>query len=389
MQGILVLSLAGIVCGCATSLRTILPGPVGDGIRRPVTPARIRVALKTSVPSATVKVVGPGILYDNVRHRTLRRFATLAASTFSVGADGTVAMNGASLKTGRLVIIPDAVGSLWINDARYRGKVEIIGRGPGSLAVVNTLGLEEYLLGVVPKETFPSWPKAALRTQAVAARSFAIHHYHHNSKKDYDIIAPAHQLYGGMSAETPSTTKAIFDTEGQYLVYKGAPLCTFFYTCCGGKTEEAANIFPDVTAYPPAVDLDYCQGTPHYAWTYSVALDLCAEKLKRDGKPLNGAIKKVAIINRFKSGRVGLIRFSSDTGQVDCSGEVCRRILGYNNLKSTLFKIRIRSGRLQFSGRGWGHGVGMCQWGSKGMADKGYSYEAILTQYYHGAELKK
>ena len=300
-----------------------------------------------------------------------------------------VSKNGISLKTRKLLIIPDAEGSLWINDLPYRGKAEIIARSPGSLMIVNTLGLEEYLLGVVPKETFPSWPKAALRTQAVAARSFAIYHYHHNSKKDYDVIAPAHQLYGGMKAETPRTTKAIFDTEGQYLAYDGVPLCTFFYTCCGGKTEEAANIFPDVSSYPHAVHLDYCRGTKHYSWTYSVALSLCAEKLKRDGKPLNGPITKVAVIKRFSSGRVALIRFYSSTGHADCTGEECRRILGYNNLKSTLLKIRIRSGRLQFTGRGWGHGVGMCQWGSKGMADKGFSYEEILAQYYPGAVLKK
>jgi stage II sporulation protein D len=298
-------------------------------------------------------------------------------------------MNGRMLDTGSIMIIPDAAGTLWIDDTLYRGKGEVIVNGSGALTVVNTLGLEEYLLGVLPKETFPSWPKAALRAQAVAARSFAIHHYRHNNQNRYDIRAPGHQLYGGMSAETPSTTKAVFDTEGQYLVYNGEPLCTFFYTCCGGKTEEAVNIFPDVGTYPSAVNSDFCRGTPHYSWTYSVSLELCAEKLRRNGKSLNGPIRKVAILKRFASGRVQTIRFYAAGNYVDCTGEECRRILGYNTVKSTLFKIRIRSGRLQFSGRGWGHGVGMCQWGSKGMADKGYSYEDILAHYYPGSTLKK
>ena len=389
LQGCIALSsvLVCLLTGCATSLRTVLPGPVSDAIRQPVAPRTIRVALGKSTASATVNVAGPGIMYDCQHNRTLQRFVTLPATTFTVGPGGMLAANGRSIGCQRVSIVPDAQETLWIDSILYRGKCEVLVNDSGTLTVVNILGLEEYLLGVVPKETFPSWPREALRAQAVAARGFAMYHFQFNRKREYDIVAPLHQLYGGVNAETPSTTKAVYDTEGQYLEYKGAPLCAFFGTCCGGRTEYAPNIFPDVKTFPASVAVDYCKGSPHYAWTYSVSRSVLEEKLKRNGKSLNGPVSKVEILKRFASGRVALMRIYSSGSVVDITGEECRKILGYNEVKSTLFSIRISGGRLVFSGRGWGHGVGLCQWGSKGMADKGFSYEEILKQYYPGAVL--
>jgi len=373
--------------GCST-FRGIMPEPLGDVLRPPGTPQNVRVALARNAPSARIKVTGPGVIYDAARRRRLRSFALLNDTVFSADARG-VRMAGTPLGASRVAILPDMPRTLWINGTLYRGDATIIAGNPGSVTVVNTLPLEDYLMGVVPKETFASWPEAAVRAQAVAARSFAVHHMRKAAAADFDVIAPAHQLYGGVAAEDPRTTKAVLDTEGEVLWYNGGVLCTFFHTTCGGRTEEASNIFPNVTAYPPAVLSPYEADSPHHAWRHSIALVNCAEKLRQAGKSPGGPLTSVTIVRRFPSGRVAQIRFASRDSSVTLTGEECRRILGYDSIRSTWFNAGIRGDRIEFAGRGWGHGVGLCQWSSKGMADRGYDYERILLYFYPGAQLRR
>ena len=351
------------------------------------------MAVVLEKPSAVISVLGPGTFYDKIHHRRIKRFASIGKTTFTA-KNGQIFINGYNTKSSHIIILADMPRSIRLRDKFdedivYRGRMDVIADKNNLLTVINTLPLDEYIMGVVPRETFPAWPPAALRAQAVAARTFAVSHIPNGKGKIYDIVSPTHQLYGGATAETPSTTKAVLDTQGEILTYNGKVLCAFFYTCCGGKTEEAKNIFSTIKEYPHAVDSPYCKGTKHYSWNYSVALQNCSLKLKRAGKYLPGQIKSVKIIKRFKSGRVAEIRFSSKTRSVTITGEECRRILGYNNLRSTLFKVRIKNGRLQFVGRGWGHGVGLCQWCSKVMAEKGFDYEQILMHFYPGTEIER
>ena len=376
---------AALLAGCS-SMREALPGPVGDAIRAPAPRQTVRVALVRNVPSVTLKVAGPGVLYDRVRRRAVERFATLAATCTSVG--GGIVMNGRALGTSRLAIVPDMPQSLWVNSVLYRGALELVGKA-GTLTAVNNLDLEEYLMGVIPRETFAAWPEAALCAQAVASRSFAVYHMRHNSNNDYDLIAPTHQLYGGASAEDPRTSKAVQDTRGEILTYNGDVLCAFFHTSCGGRTEEARLIFPDVKNSPRGVSSNFENDSPHHFWRFSVALLNCGEKLRQDGKTPGGPITGVRVLQRYPSGRVARLQFSSAHGACELSGEDCRRILGYDKLKSTLFNVAIRGDRLEFAGRGWGHGVGLCQWSSKGMADRDYTYKQIVLYFYPGADITR
>jgi len=351
------------------------------------------VAIVVSKPSAVISVIGPGTFYDKIHHRRIKRFGSISKALFNV-SDGNIFVNGRNTKSSHIIILSDMPQSIRLRDKFgenivYRGRMDIIAVGNNSLTIVNTLPLDEYIMGVVPRETFPAWPAAALRAQAVAARSFALTHILNGKGKEFDIVSPNHQLYGGASAETLSTTKAVLDTQGEVLTYNGKVLCAFFYTCCGGKTEEAKNIFPSANKYPHAVDSPYCKGTKHYSWSFSIALENCSQKLKRAGKYLTGRITTVKPVKYFESGRVAQIKFSSKFNSVVITGEECRKILGYNNIRSTLFKVRIKNGRLQFVGRGWGHAVGMCQWGSKVMAEKGFDYEQILSHFYPGTKIER
>jgi len=381
-----------LFAGC-TTFRSALPRPINDVLRPSSYAKIIRVAIVLTKPSATISVIGPGTLYDKIHHKRIKRFSSLGKTVFSV-KNGSIFINNYNTKSSHIIILADMPQSIRLRDKFdedivYRGRMDVIADNNSSLTVVNTLPLDEYIMGVVPRETFPAWPLAALRAQAVAARTFAVSHIPNGKDKIYDIVSPTHQLYGGATAETPSTTKAVLDTQGEILTYKGKVLCAFFYTCCGGKTEEAKNIFSTIKEYPHAVDSPYCKGTKHYSWSYSVALPNCSQKLRKAWKYLPRQVKSVKIIERFKSGRAAKIKFSSKTKSVIIIGEECRRILGYNNIRSTLFKVRIKNGRLQFVGRGWGHGVGLCQWCSEVMAEKGFDYEQILSHFYPGTEIER
>ncbi|MCK5852444.1 SpoIID/LytB domain-containing protein [bacterium] len=378
--------------GC-TTFRSALPRPINDVLRPSSSAKIIRVAIIVSKPFAVISVIGPGTFYDKIHHKRIQRFSSIKKAAFTV-QNGNVFINGYNTKSSHIIVLPDMPQSIKVQDKFkenivYRGRIDIIAEDKNFLTVVNTLPIDEYIMGVVPRETFPAWPQAALKTQAVAARTYAVSHMQNSNYENYDIISPIHQLYGGATAEALSTTKAVLDTQGEILTYNGKVLCTFFYTCCGGKTEEAKNIFSTIKEYPPAVASPYCKGTKNYAWNYSVALENCSQKLSKAGKPLAGRILKVKIIERFKSGRAAKIKFSSKSKSVVLTGEECRRILGYNNIRSTLFKVRIKNGRLQFVGRGWGHAVGMCQWCSEVMAEKGFDYEQILKHFYPGTEIQR
>ena len=386
------LLLLSLLPGC-TTFRSVLPRPINDILRPAYAAKNVRVAIRLAKPSAVISVVGPGSFYDKIHHRRIQRFSGISRAVFKA-RNGNILINGYDTKTSHIIILPDMPQSIKVQDKygeliAYKGRLDVIANGNDRLTLVNTLPLDEYIMGVVPKETFPAWPQAALRAQAVAARTFAVAHIQNGVGKDYDIVSPAHQLYGGASAETPATTKAVLDTQGEILTYNGKILETFFYTCCGGRTEEARNVFPTIKEYPRAVVSPYCKGTKHYSWRYSVALRNASQKFSKAGKSLNGDIVYVKVLERFKSGRVAKIKFSSRKKSVVLTGEELRKILGYNNIMSTLFKVRIRNGRLQFVGKGWGHGVGLCQWCSKVMADKGFDYEEILMHFYPGAKIER
>jgi stage II sporulation protein D len=374
------------LAGCASTMRGVVPGPVTDILRAPTTPRTIRVGLANGVPSIHIKVVGPGVLYDQQNRTRIARFVTLADTTVSA-RDGAIVLGNRLLPSTRITVLPDMPQTLWVNGVRYRGELRLLTDQQGRLVAVNVLPLENYLMGVVPRETYTSWPDAALRAQAVAARSFAVAHIADNGGRPFDVRAPAHQLYGGVDAEHPRSSKAVLDTEGEVLSYRGHTLCTFFYSCCGGHTEEAPNVFSDVDTYPRAVPSPYCRGSRHYSWDYSVAMANLGEKLRRAGKHIPGTPVAIDIRVRSASGRVMRLRVASRQGSVELTGEQLRKALGYDKLRSTLFSVRIRDGRAYFRGNGWGHGVGMCQWCSRALAENGRSYEQILQHFYPGSRL--
>ncbi len=376
------LALAALLLtGCGVTSEVIFP-MTGATITKQ---ENVRVAIKSKVNSVTVNINGAGSYYDQTSGTYMGRFAKVANAKITV-QNGLLAINGQTgqgkYRSSRIMMIPEEGALINVDGVNYRGQMEFISNG-GTLTVVNHLGMEEYLCGVVPKETFASWPKEALMAQAICSRSYAIAKCDENYQKDFDLTSPGDQLYGGASAEAPSTTKAVYDTAGSYLEYNGKTLLTFFHTCCGGATEDGEKIFTYVRTYPSGVTSPYCKGCKHYEWQYSVSAADLAAKLKAAGYN-SGSGAPLQITKRFKSGRVAEIKI----GSAVLTGEQLRKAVGYDVIKSTRFSVSLSGSLYTFKGNGWGHGVGMCQWCTKGMADSGIDHEKMLQHFYPGAKLR-
>ena len=379
---LLTLLLAALaIAGCGVTSDFIVP-ITGATITKQET---VRVAIKSKVSSVTVNINGPGSYYDQTSGTYMGRFAKVINAKITV-ENGFLAINGnvgqGKYRASRVMMIPEEGALINVDGVNYRGQMEFISNG-STLTVVNHLGLEEYLCGVVPKETFASWPTEALKAQAICSRPYTIAKCEEHDQKDFDLTSPGDQLYGGASAEAASTTKAVYDTAGNYLEYNGKPLLTFFHTCCGGATEDGEKIFTYVRFYPSGVTSPYCNGCKHYVWEYSISAADLAAKLKAAGyKPGNAA--PLQITKRFKSGRVAEIQI----GSAVLNGEQLRKAVGYDVIKSTRFSVSLSGSVYTFKGNGWGHGVGMCQWCTKGMADQGINHEKMLEHFYPGSKLR-
>jgi len=285
------------------------------------------------------------------------------------------------------VTVPD--GALIYLDGRsFRGSVDIIKKDNMKLSVINRIALEEYLYGVLYNEVSHRWPIEAIKAQAITARTFALYQARQNKLQDYDLTNDIYsQVYSGATSERWSTTRAVKLTLGKVLAYKGDIFPTYYHATCGGKTEDAANLWNIDMEPLKGSECGFCKESPHYKWTKNIPLPEIEQKLGESGYKV-GKIKSVIVMARNKSGRVDKIEIKDDS-DVSCmlTGKDFRKMVGPNDLRSTNFEPSINNDKLVLSGIGWGHGVGMCQWGAKGMAGHGKNAEEILKIYYPGAEI--
>ncbi len=249
--------------------------------------------------------------------------------------------------------------------------------------VVNILPIEKYLLGVVREEISYSWPDAAIQAQAIAARSYGYRKYLKNYNKLYHLKGnTSDQAFGGILNVHDNIVRGVRDTKGRILVYDNYPILTFFHASCGGMTEKASNVWPTSEDLPyfQNIRCNYCTTHPRYSWEYHVGVDKINQKLSAKlGKQVTSFhVKKFS-----SSGRVSQVTVSTRKGKEIISGNDFRLAVGTTDLLSTKFKIKRNGDRYYIDGKGFGHGVGLCQWGAKTMAEKGYSAKRILNFYYH------
>jgi stage II sporulation protein D len=274
-----------------------------------------------------------------------------------------------------------------LNGRDYASPLDIVRSGEG-LAVVNEVPLEEYVVGVVRAEASEKWPLEMLRAQATVARTYAAHHRLLSAGKPFHILAStAHQQYAGRVPSTSPIWVAVRDTTAQVLLWEGEVFPAFYHTESGGYTEDPRSVFAarNMPGLKP-VRCDFSAGSPHFYWNLDVRLSELSETLRRNGVQ-SGAISAIDVTERTPSLRASLVTVRGDLGTVTVRGNDFRRMLGYDTFKSTLFAVALDGEWARFSGRGYGHGVGMCQWGAKGMAEQGYSARQILEYFYPGTTL--
>ncbi|MBI4377384.1 MAG: SpoIID/LytB domain-containing protein [Elusimicrobia bacterium] len=319
-----------------------------------------------------------------------------------------------------------ASGYSWsaVRDRQFKGRIEVRARG-GKLYAINTLALEDYLYGVVTEEMPKNFPAEAHKVQAVIARTHALYltrHVGRHRRDGYDVCDGQNcQVYAGMAGENPQARSAADATRGLVLRYKGRLAHTIFTSNCGGHTQDSGELqgwtrLPylkgrldgdaDVSAPRTPWELErwvkgipsvYCSvaekiGPTQFRWTRAVP----AKELERRANRIRpiGPIKRVLVVLRSLSGNANEVWIDGSRGRLKVRREhKIRNLLGLASLRSTLFTVeteRDLSGRpveFVFYGGGWGHGVGLCQYGAAGRAMKGQDYRRILGHYYPGTSL--
>ena len=340
------------------------------------------------------------------------------------------------------------VNCIDMGDRVYRGRMEIGRYGKPTLTAVNVVELEEYLYGVVPAEMPSVWPEEALKAQAVCARSYAVVKAGYggasNVKKGYKIVdTVSSQVYKGYLAESVKANRAVDATKGEMVCYNNKVIAAYFFSTSGGRTESSEAAW--------AVELPYLQSLPDFyekdavqeVWQVLMTHEKINTLLSLHGISEN-SMEKLSVIQYSDSGRVNALRLAGKNHTLTLQGTTIRTVLNLNSTKfkiitkgetpdkvSVLSEAGISEGRISdmyiasadgvekasgellqyivqgaenlwnyprtapegeeeilFAGMGYGHGVGMSQYGAKGMAEAGYTYKQILEYYFTGASVR-
>jgi stage II sporulation protein D len=341
----------------------------------------------------------------------------------------------------RPVLDKDGNELISLDDKKYRGGI-IVKRFPESdMTIINNISLEDYLYGVLPREMSGDWPMEALKAQAVAARTYAIATIHKHEDLGFNLCSTTNcQVYGGYDVEKPRSNMAVDETAGEVLIYDGKIISPFYHSNSGGHTEDSENVWSIKLPYIRGVEDEFSLGAPNSNWTKSYTVKEVKNILNSAGLTI-GDIRAMYSEGRSKSGRVLSLKISDGSREIDLAKGKTRSIFGPRAIKSMNFNISsdvdffIKSADFDsittkpmssvtilsadksiktspdenykvfngddyitssgvptkyiFSGIGYGHGLGMSQWGAKKMAELGYIYEEILKHYYSGTMIYK
>jgi stage II sporulation protein D len=312
----------------------------------------------------------------------------LIAGSPSGGREKRLRFSPASVG-GRPVRIRSTDGFTRVNGKRYRGWVELRKKKNGLLLVVNDLDLEEYLWGVIAAEVPPDWDIEALKAQAVASRTYALYEKRTAGKRPYHIVATVtSQVYNGVSGEQVNAVRAVKETEGLILTYRGKVIPAFYHANCGGHTENASLLWGIDAPYLKGVDCECQKIIKDGLWEKRVSVSRISDVLRHMGFRVDD-ISGMSIADITPAGRVKDITIHSARGTTTVPAETLRAALGNTEIPSVFFELELSEGEAVFSGRGRGHGVGLCQWGAKEMAGEGDNFISILSHYYPGTVLER
>lgn len=267
-------------------------------------------------------------------------------------------------------------GDLLVMGTRYTGNIDVW-KGAKSLYIVNELPIEDYVKDVVAAEVRSDWDIEALKVQAVISRTYAIYQKIANTNPVYHIASSVlDQVYKGNNYDL-KVASAVEETKGEILTYEGRPIEAFYHSTCGGKTENPEEVFGKSYPYLKSVE-SKCDLSPYAEWERSFPISKIEEAVNLHG------IKKILIKSYTTTHRVKQLEITTDSGTNIVNAIDLRKSLGWKNLPSTNFRLSRIGNLIIFKGHGYGHGVGLCQWGALQMAREGKNYKEILSFFYPG-----
>ncbi|MGQ0551933.1 MAG: SpoIID/LytB domain-containing protein [Planctomycetota bacterium] len=380
------LLLLGLACAGQGGSRRAVATPPAPAAPRPTHAVAIRLSLPTP-PS--LGWTGDWSARDERGAERGRGSSLPAATPLKVTLAG-VLLGEHNLGPPPVRLQAQGSGQLLVGGRRYRGALRIeYDLKSGRAQLVNELPLEDYLLGVVPSEMPDRFGLEALKAQAVAARSYALAEF---AERGYLWGDTRSQAYGGVTAETPLGTRAVRETAGQTLEHQGSTVNAYYHSTCGGRTAPARALFAAAAAgvMDEAVECPDCRDSPYYRWTrrfevarVCVAAGLTAAPLSALTVPPDQLPGRPSLVTVLAGEQLATLRAEELRSRLSQGRPLAEQML------STSWRSapQLEGGLLVVEGGGFGHGVGLCQYGAAGFAARGAGYEAILARYYPGAQL--
>ncbi|HSL92202.1 MAG TPA: SpoIID/LytB domain-containing protein [Candidatus Limnocylindrales bacterium] len=315
------------------------------------------------------------------------------AGTLAAEGSGPVSLSvrGEKIAWGREKTLSSPIDIASPSGFRIGGK-QLVGRirvtaRKGQLLAVAVVPLEEYVAAVLSREAPPSFQPEAIAALAVAVRTYALQAMEKPREPTHDVVASVEdQVFEGLDDVDGVFRKASEATRGEVLSYQGALALAVFHSVCGGKTENAKDAWGRDVPYLRSLVCDDCLDSPARRWDYRMTAKEGIRVALSMGVRADGGLR-LDIAGRSSSGRASRVRISSGKVSREVSAAAFRRAAGYSRVKSLMMEIAPVGNGWVFTGKGYGHGVGMCQWGANGMARNGKTYGEILSRYYPATAL--
>ncbi|MCH7526534.1 MAG: SpoIID/LytB domain-containing protein [Planctomycetes bacterium] len=404
------LSVCGVKCRHTTRAPSEFEYPVS-----PIVAVRdVRVLLVRGGDPCRLRIDGPFVVHSPSQGAPVH-FERSDWAVLQAVPDRRILLEDRFLGRGQVTIVPRQSGTIWLTrrgrggwrrPRRYAGTLIVTVDHSGRLNVINSLDVETYVACVVSSEIYPDFHREAYRAQAVASRTYVLYQMAQHPHRAYDVLATeASQVYGGLqnSGAAQRARQAVNDTRAVVATWRAPQgeriFCTYYSSCCGGMTQDVANSNRDEVDVPPlagGVRCEYCKIAPAQTYRWKpVRLskrEITTRLVARypEMKDLH-RLERLEVVRRTKSGRPTRFRLVGSNGRTrSIIAEDFRLAVGSRVLRSTDFKIDHERNSILFTdGHGFGHGMGLCQWGMQGMALKGHRAPEILKFYYPSMHLTR
>ena len=362
------------------------------------TPPSIRVLLHNNIKEIQIEINQPYSISDFKSDEILADRENLKKSilylksgdfrTKPLASEPTHNAPSNFIKANGNVSIFTSKGFVKLKKSKYCGKLILIPKEDDRFSILEEIGLEEYLPGVVEGEMPMMWNDDALQAQVIAVRTYVIYKRKIKANSLYHINK-LDLAYKGSYMNKAKTKEIVDKTRGTVMVYDWKLFPGYFHSTCGGHTEDINLVF-NLKSIPPlsGVDCGYCNNSKYYHWKKRLGRNEIQNKL-------NTAKSKVKRIRNISTEQIGpgghcsTIKIEHTGGTKRVNANDFRLIVGPNNLRSTSFSIKSSGSSFVFEGKGWGHGVGLCQYGTQNMAKSGSRWYDILRYYYPEIDLVK